>query len=154
MLYFIHFSYGCFVYFQAFQYDLELIPDLKTNFTTSGKVKIHMQGKGSDKIRLHAKQLIIDEDSVTVKTIELIPANIQVVGHEYDIDREFYVIHLEEALKDGYNYTLYIEFTSILNDDLSGKKKLHSVSKVHFLCKKYEFLNSLKNGQFLFMCQN
>ena len=80
-----------------------------------------MLGKGSDKIRLHAKQLIIDEDSVTVKTIELIPANIQVVGHEYDIDREFYVIHLEEALKDGYNYTLYIEFTSILNDDLSGK---------------------------------
>ena len=79
-----------------------------------------MQGKGSDKIRLHAKQLIIDEDSVTVTTTELIPTDVKVMGHEYDKDREFYVIHLEQALKDGDNYTLDIEFTSILNDDLSG----------------------------------
>ena len=79
-----------------------------------------MQGKGSDKIRLHAKQLIIDEDSVTVSQ-NIITPNIKVKGHEYDLDREFYVVHLEEALKDGDNYTLDIEFTSILNDDLSGK---------------------------------
>ena len=79
-----------------------------------------MQGKGSDKIRLHAKQLIIAEDSVTVSQ-NIITPNIKVIGHEYDIDREFYVIHLEEALKEGDNYTLHIEFTSILNDDLSGE---------------------------------
>ena len=29
----------------------------------------------------------------------------------------------------------------------------HSVSKVHFWSKKYKFLISLKNGQFLFLCQ-
>ena len=30
----------------------------------------------------------------------------------------------------------------------------HSVSKVHFLYKNYKFLNSLKNGQFLYLFQN
>ena len=30
----------------------------------------------------------------------------------------------------------------------------HSVSKVQFLFKKYKFLKSLKNGQFLFVYQN
>ena len=29
----------------------------------------------------------------------------------------------------------------------------HSVSKFHFLFKNYKFLKSLKNGQFLFLCQ-
>ena len=119
-MYFIHFYYGCFVYFQAFQYDLELIPDLKINFTTAGKVKIHMHGKGSKKIHLHAKELIIDENSVAVQSIDQ-QTNIQVVGHEYDIDREFYVIHLTDKLMEGTDYALSIEFTSILNDDLSGK---------------------------------
>ena len=30
----------------------------------------------------------------------------------------------------------------------------HSVSNVHFLSKNYKFLESLKNGQFLFLCQS
>ena len=80
-----------------------------------------MHGKGSNKIHLHAKELIIDEDSVAVQSIDQ-QTNIQeVVGHEYDIDREFYVIHLTDKLMEGTDYALSIEFTSILNDDLSGK---------------------------------
>ena len=100
--------------FQVFQYDLILEPDLTDTFTTTGHVTMHMQGKGSNKIHLHAKQMIIDEGSVTIEP------KVDIVGHEYDLDREFYVIHLKEPLKDGDNYTLEILFTSILNDDLSG----------------------------------
>ena len=76
--------------FQVFQYDLILAPDLTETFTTSGQVTMHMQGRGSNKIHLHAKQMIIDEDSVTIEP------KVDIVGHEYDLDREFYVIHLKE----------------------------------------------------------
>ena len=100
--------------FQVFQYDLILAPDLTETFTTPGQVTMHMQGRGSSKIHLHAKQMIIYEEGV------IIEPNVDIVGHEYDLDREFYVIHLKEPLKDGDNYTLNIPFTSILNDDLSG----------------------------------
>ena len=98
-----------------YQYDLRLIPDLKDTFTTDGHVKIHFKSHGSDKIRLHAKELIIDETSVMVSDPKY-----SVIGHEYDLDREFYVIHLSEELVDNTDYTLDIDFTSILNDQLSG----------------------------------
>ena len=42
------------------------------------------------------------------------------IGHEYDLDRQFYIIHLDKPLKDETIYEISINFTSILNDDLSG----------------------------------
>ncbi len=44
-------------------------------------------------------------------------------GHEYDLEREFYVIHLENDLVDNVFITQYIvnmTFTAILNDKLAG----------------------------------
>ena len=108
------------------EYDVELTPNFIT-FTTKGFVKMRLQytqnpnqhsSKDAFKITLHAHQLIIDEESVLVESAtreEIYPT-----GHEYDLDRQFYVIHLDKSLKNGTIYEVSINFTSILNDDLSG----------------------------------
>lgn len=48
---------------------------------------------------------------------------IPVVGHGYDLDRDFYVLHLSSAMDNRPNlneYTVSIEFTSVLSDELMG----------------------------------
>lgn len=111
---------------QVSHYDLELIPFLEANgnFTTDGKVTLHLTtaeelDKSKNKIFLHSKQIIIDEESVIVKETNT-DKSLAVKGHEYDIDREFYVIHLAEDLKSQQDYFVTLGFTAILNDDLSG----------------------------------
>ena len=108
-------------------YDLELIPDLDpnspTNFTTDGKINIHLQTaknltESETCITLHAQQLKILEENVTV--IDAMNKTVIILGHEYDIDREFYKIHLAQKLLPESDYTVAIPFLSILNDDLSG----------------------------------
>ena len=88
---------------QVSQYDLQLIPDLEFNFTTSGKVDIHItttndvnQGLPFS-ISLHAKEIEIVEESVSVTKAE--GSALHVTGHEYDVDRSFYVIHLAQVNK-------------------------------------------------------
>ena len=88
---------------QVSQYDLQLIPDLEFNFTTSGKVDIHItttndvnQGLPFS-ISLHAKEIEITEESVSVTKAE--GSALHVTGHEYDVDRSFYVIHLAQVNK-------------------------------------------------------
>ena len=64
------------------------------------------------------------ESNVTVEKImnsnidENVPLDI--IGHEYDEDREFYVIHLEQNLEPNTDYVVFVPFLAILNDDLSG----------------------------------
>ena len=88
------------------KYDLELIPDLETNFTTAGKVDIHIRTLKDIKqdnlkrIQLHSNQLEILESSISVKNTNNPTNKITVIGHEYDLDRNFYVIHLAEVIKD------------------------------------------------------
>ena len=112
---------------QVSLYDLELIPDLDpyspTNFTTDGKINIHLQTaqnltESETCITLHAKQLKIIEENVTIN--DAMNDTVAILGHEYDIDREFYKIHLAQKLLSGSDYVVSIPFLSILNDDLSG----------------------------------
>ena len=83
---------------QVSQYDLQLIPDLEFNFTTSGKVDIHITTTNDINrdlpfsISLHAKQIEIIEESVSVTKAE--GSALHVTAHEYDVDRSFYTIHL------------------------------------------------------------
>ena len=102
---------------------MTLTPDLKENFTTQGYVKVHFQSHGSSKIRLHAKEMIIDESTVTISDF----TDNKIIGHEYDLDREFYVIHLDKALPENTNFTMDIDFTSVLSDNLSGKNFITSL---------------------------
>ena len=116
---------------QVSQYDVELVPDLDPsspyNFTTEGKVSLHLSttqdlAPERTSIAMHAKQLKIMESGVTVEKILNANQSVQlnVVGHEYDKDREFYVIHLDQDLEPNTDYIAYIPFLAILNDDLSG----------------------------------
>ena len=89
---------------QVSQYDLRLIPDLEFNFTTSGKVDIYITTTNDINqdlpfsISLHAKQIKIMEESVSVAQANCMGlCDLHVTGHEYDIDRSFYVIHLAEV---------------------------------------------------------
>merc|ERR1739848_945710 len=109
------------------EYNVELTPNFY-NFTTKGFVKMRLQYTKNPnqhssydgfKITLHAHQLIIDEETVLVEESET-DEEISPIGHEYDLDRQFYVIHLDKPLKNGTIYDVSIKFTSILNDDLSG----------------------------------
>ena len=46
-----------------------------------------------------------------------------VSGHEYDLEREFYIVHLEEAMVFNpfmFKYTVEIGFVSAINDLLDG----------------------------------
>ena len=105
------------------EYDVELTPNFN-NFTTKGFAKMRLQytqnpDQDSSKITLHAHQLIIVEESVLIVESGT-EEEIYPIGHEYDLDRQFYVIHLDKPLKNGTIYEVSINFTSILNDDLSG----------------------------------
>ena len=47
---------------------------------------------------------------------------LDIVAHEYDIDRETYVMHVKEdsPFQPNTNYIVTIPFIAILNDDLDG----------------------------------
>ena len=45
---------------------------------------------------------------------------IEVVGHGFDIDREFYIIKLSKPIVKGNIYRVSIDFVSGLNDELRG----------------------------------
>ena len=94
--------------------------ELDGNFTTDGHIVIHMvTSVPTAKIILHSKELIIDEASVEVVSSDgLITFN--VIGHEYDIDREFYVMYLDRTMLTNEVVNVTIHFTALLNDDLDG----------------------------------
>ena len=99
--------------FQVSKYDLELIPDLVDNFTTAGKVDIHIKTLSNvwdsepTKLSFHSHQIRILEDTVTVTKANDPSIVLNVVGYEYDIDRLFYVIHLAQVI-----YTFFLSLLS------------------------------------------
>jgi hypothetical protein len=46
--------------------------------------------------------------------------DIAVTEHQFDIEREFYVVHLSKPIVKGNLYRISMDFTSSLNDDLHG----------------------------------
>ena len=114
---------------EPFAYTVELTPFFESrDYTVDGFVRAvlrHDQNVENDfeyinRIVFHCKDIIIDENLVEVLTART-PNTI--VGHEYDLEREFYVIHVEEDLWQEVQTTFHyitIKFTSFLNDGLSG----------------------------------
>ena len=82
---------------------MQFIPDLEFNFTTSGKVDIYIRTTNDINqdlpfsISLHSKQIKIMEESVSVAHANDPDITLDVTGHEYDIDRSFYIIHLAQV---------------------------------------------------------
>lgn len=116
-------------------YKLELIPYVEkaNNFTLKGKVWIDVKCvKATEKITLHIKNITINEESVTVTSIQQaeLPisqvehqdgeSRIKVEGHAFDQDREFYNMSVARGLEQGKLYRIYIEYTGMLDDSLGG----------------------------------
>ena len=47
-------------------------------------------------------------------------ADIGVVEHEFDDDREFYIIKIDQTIEKGKVYRISMDFVSALNDNLKG----------------------------------
>ena len=108
-------------------YKVYLVPHLEGSFTIDGKVVIDVTVlEATDRITLHIKNITIHESSVSVEEISSEGSDdgqgnrLWVVMHDYDIPREFYSIALNEKLKNGKIYRIFIKFTAQLSDNLAG----------------------------------
>ena len=72
----------------------------------------------SSNITLHAADLSIDNDTVTV--VEKGGKKINIDNVDYDEDREFVIIHLQTSCTVGKSYVANIQYTAYLKDNLKG----------------------------------
>ena len=108
------------------RYEVELIPVLEEgSFITLGRVSVELvagaDATGAEKsVVLHSKYTHVDE--ATVALVDMSTGEAAVIsGHEYDLEREFYVIHLEDAINATSGpHNLSMTFQSQLLDDLRG----------------------------------
>jgi len=100
-------------------YQLHLIPFIiPDNFTISGHVEIDVDvSEPSDNITLHIYDITIHEKDVIVLKEDGVMVDI--VGHSYDEERQFYIIQLAEAPASS-KLQVSIFFTGVLNDELAG----------------------------------
>ena len=90
------------------------------NLTFRGIVEIDLDcAVTAANVTLHAKRLEIDEDSVVLTDAESGEA-VEIVSHEYDDAREFYVLNLKDKVEKGRNYTLYIEYSGLITKETDG----------------------------------
>ena len=61
-----------------------------------------------NQVAVNYKLLSIDESSVSVRDASS-GSSISITGHEYDLERESYVLHLAEDLAEGATYSLSLE---------------------------------------------
>ncbi|XP_064599428.1 aminopeptidase N-like [Liolophura sinensis] len=107
-------------------YNLEIKPNIyeedPKNFTFEGQVKIMMNcSKETTNVTLHINQLKLLNDSIDIKGgSDCLHPRIGVMNYERDLERQFVIFHLSEALKPGCQYNLTLNFTAPLTDSLSG----------------------------------
>ena len=129
------FTYICLTFFWLFQvkdvrlpihlnplsYKVQLVPFIiPDNYTIRGYTEIIMKcEQAGSNVTVHIAEMTIDEDSVVVEE-EGGAKTLPISGHQYDKDREFYIVKLDEDLEQGKNYVIKIKFTAILRDGLKG----------------------------------
>lgn len=105
-------------------FQLLLVPHIKVgDFTIDGRVNMTFEYKegqdySSKKIVLHSKEIAIHEE--TVQVFNHNQERYQIIGHEYDIEREFYIIHTAQDLTSLGQMSASLDFTAVLNDLLVG----------------------------------
>ena len=104
---------------QPSNYQIHLIPFIiPDNFTISGHVEMDLDvSEPSDSITLHIYDITIHERDVTVLKED--GSMVDIVGHGYDEERQFYIIQLAEAPVAS-KLKVSIFFTGVLNDELAG----------------------------------
>ncbi|TRY78485.1 hypothetical protein TCAL_06176 [Tigriopus californicus] len=110
-------------------YEVELSPRIEEgDFEIPGTMKLHFSVDLDEddhvmhKIVLHSKSTLIVEDSITIISA-LDPEPLNITAFEYDLEREFFIIHLEDPLEHetfSDEYTLSMDFVSYLSDSLDG----------------------------------
>ena len=110
-------------------YSLDLIPFFEErNFEVDGGVRIILKHGASvtvdneyrRRIAMNIKDIVIHENLTEVLTFR---DQNTIIGHEYDLEREMYIIHVGEDLyaDDTTTYHMVrLTFTSYLNDGLNG----------------------------------
>ena len=71
-----------------------------------------------ENITLHAVDLAIDHDKVAVT--ETSGENVKVENIEYEVEREFFIIHLNERLMPGKSYMVTIEYSGEIKNNTRG----------------------------------
>ena len=114
---------------EPFAYTLELTPFFESrNYTVDGYIRAVLRHERNseespefiNRVVFHSKDIVIDHNTVEVLTART-PNTI--IGHEYDLEREFYIVHIAEDLWQPGQITFHyitMRFTSFLNDGLSG----------------------------------
>ena len=111
---------------KPFYYKLSLIPylDPKKNFSIDGTAQIDIICKEvTDRITVNIRNITIQEPTVTVTRLSERDISINsliIVKHEYDTDREFYKVILNETLVPGKSYRLSLRYNAVLSDQLVG----------------------------------
>ncbi|XP_064646003.1 aminopeptidase N-like isoform X2 [Lineus longissimus] len=105
-------------------YDLELTPDIygtdPKTFRFQGKVKIIMTcKKPTDVVKLHINKLDIVDNSIKFVS-ESGGAAPGYKSWSHDKDRQFFVGQLDGAMTAGQNYSIEMEFSGPLTNDLAG----------------------------------
>ena len=102
-------------------YTLQLVPFIvPDNFTIRGHVEIQMHcNEASNNVTLHVADILVENSTVALKEMET-GREIQITGHDYDKDREFYISKLGEMLQPGKMYSIKIAYTAYLKDNLKG----------------------------------
>ncbi|KAL7738423.1 hypothetical protein ACLKA6_006736 [Drosophila palustris] len=106
--------------FKPEHYDLRILTHLNgpDQLRFEGQVKIHFQVFDQTRnITLHAKNLTIDRFEITLNSQS---GSICIVNAEFNEDKEFYVLHLCEALQQTKHYELIIPFRAALNSNQTG----------------------------------
>lgn len=105
-------------------YNVELKPNIYNGmpetFTFDGYVNILMfTEEVTSNITLHMKSLIIINSTLGVIRIDG-GADPIITTYDYDIAREFVIFHLDRELIAGKAYSIHMNFTGPLMDDLVG----------------------------------
>ena len=101
------------------RYEVYLIPFLiPDNFTIYGEVFIDIDiTETTDNITLHIYDMEIHEEEVEVRLED--GTRVEVAGHSYDQEREFYILQLGEDLHES-KARLRLRWTGHLNTELIG----------------------------------
>ena len=116
-------------------YDIFALPFLvPENWTIAGLVGITLEVmESSDNITMHINDILVHESEVRVSVGE---TELEIAGHGYDEERQFYIIHLAEQLQVGTTITVGIGYTGNLNPDLVGfyrSSYTDSAGELHWL---------------------
>lgn len=102
-------------------YDVELQPYIiPDNFTFDGKVRIFIRIlEATDNVTLHINNVTVDEKSVKLTLVQSEKEQ-EILSTSQDEEKQFFILHPKDKLKEGELYQIYMEYVGSLNDQLVG----------------------------------